>query len=275
MTSDVETKFAETPSRRTTAVAGMNVEAVKSIYKFEMSRAFRTWIQSIVSPVLSTSLYFVVFGAAIGGRITEIDGVSYGSFIVPGLIMLMILTQSVANGSFGIFFPKFLGTIYELLSAPVSSMEIVLCYVGAAATKSLILGVIVLATAGFFVPIRIDHPLWMVFFLVATAVAFSLLGFIIGIVVKAMDQLQTVPLLIIMPLTFLGGVFYPLNVLPEFWQNVSLFNPIVYLISGFRWSFYSVADVNILISLGATIALLVVELIIVAWIFRTGYRLKT
>jgi ABC-2 type transport system permease protein len=253
----------------------MNTQAVKAIYTFEMNRAFRTWIQSILGPVISTSLYFVVFGSAIGSRITEIDGVSYGSFIVPGLIMLMILTQSVANGSFGIYFPKFLGTIYELLSAPVSSMEIVLGYVGAAATKSLILGVIVLLTAGFFVPIRIDHPLWMLFFLVSTTVAFSLLGFIIGILVKGVDQLQMVPLLIITPLTFLGGTFYSLSVLPPFWQAVSLFNPIVYLISGFRWSFYGISDVNIGISLGATVALLVVELAIVAWIFRTGYRLKS
>jgi ABC-2 type transport system permease protein len=252
----------------------MNLEAVRAIYKFEMARAFRTWIQSILSPVISTSLYFVVFGAAIGGRITEVGGVSYGSFIVPGLIMMMILTQSVANGSFGIFFPKFLGTIYELLSAPVSAMEIVIGYVGAAASKSLILGVIVLLTAGFFVPIRVDHPVFMLFFLVSTAVAFSLLGFIIGIVVKGMDQLQTVPLLIIMPLTFLGGVFYPLGVLPEIWQAVSLFNPIVYLISGFRWSFYSVADVDVVISFGMTLVFLLAELLIVAWIFRTGYRIK-
>lgn len=273
MTSDTQTTTQAT-ARPAAAIGMMNTEAVKSIYKFEMNRFFRTWIQSVISPVVSTSLYFVVFGAAIGGRITEIDGVSYGSFIVPGLIMLMILTQSVSNGSFGIFFPKFLGTIYELLSAPVSAMEIVLGYVGAAATKSLILGVIVLATAGFFVPIRIDHPGWMVFFLVSTAVTFSLLGFIIGIVVKAMDQLQTVPLLIIMPLTFLGGVFYPLNVLPPIWQTISLFNPIVYLISGFRWSFYSVADVNMLISVAFTLAFLAAELLIVAWLFRTGYRIK-
>ena len=253
----------------------MNLHAVSAIYRFEMARTRRTLLQSIVSPVLSTSLYFVVFGSAIGSRIPEIDGVAYGSFIVPGLIMLMILTQSVSNGSFGIFFPKFLGTIYELLSAPVSSMEIVLGYVGAAASKSLILGVIVLLTAGFFVPIRIDHPIWMLFFLVATAMAFSMLGFIIGIVVKAMDQLQTVPLLIIMPLTFLGGVFYPLNVLPPIWQTISLFNPIVYLISGFRWAFYSVSDVDVAVSLGATAAFVLVELLIVTWIFRTGYRLKS
>jgi ABC-2 type transport system permease protein len=253
----------------------MNLIAVKSIYTFEMSRYFRTWIQSIISPVISTSLYFVVFGAAIGSRITEIDGVSYGAFIVPGLIMLMIITQSVSNGSFGIFFPKFMGTIYELLSAPVSAMETVVGYVGAAATKSLILGLIVMATAGLFVPMRIDHPVWMLIFLVLTALSFSLLGFIIGIVVKGMDSLQTVPLLIITPLTFLGGTFYSLSVLPEFWQIVSLFNPIVYLISGFRWSFYSIADVDIAISIAATAAFIVAELAIVTWIFRTGYRLKT
>ena len=268
----------EVPSReatRTVAPPTMNLVAVLAIYKFEMNRFFRTWIQSAISPVLSTSLYFVVFGAAIGSRISEIDGVAYGTFIVPGLIMLMILTQSVSNGSFGIFFPKFLGTIYELLSAPVSSLEIVVGYVGAAATKSLILGAVVLLTAGFFVPIRIDHPVWMLFFLVATAVSFSLLGFIIGIVVKAMDQLQAVPLLIIMPLTFLGGVFYPLSVLPPLWQTISLFNPIVYLVSGFRWSFYSTSDVNVVISLGMTLLFLVVELAIVTWIFRTGYRIKS
>ena len=274
MTSEAPVKPAETPARPALDVAAMNLEAVKSIYRFEMARFFRTWMQSVLSPVISTSLYFVVFGAAIGSQIREVENVSYGAFIVPGLIMMMILTQSVANGSFGIFFPKFLGTIYELLSAPVSAMEIVLGYVGAAASKSLVLGVVVLLTAGFFVAIRIDHPLWMLFFLVSTAVAFSLLGFIIGIVVKGMDQLQVVPLLIIMPLTFLGGVFYPLNVLPPFWQTVSLFNPIVYLISGFRWSFYSVADVDMSISIVMTLVLLVVELGIVAWIFRTGYRIK-
>ena len=252
----------------------MNFEAIKAIYKFEMARTFRTPLQSIISPVISTSLYFVVFGAAIGSRITEIEGVSYGAFIVPGLIMLMILTQSVSNGSFGIFFPKFLGTIYELLSAPVSYLEIVVGYVGAAATKSLILGVLVLATAGFFVPLRIDHPLWMLLFLVLTAVTFSLVGFIIGILAKGMEQLQTVPLLIITPLTFLGGTFYSLSVLPPFWQTVSYFNPVVYLISGFRWSFYGVADVNVAVSLGITLAFLAACLVIIAWIFRTGYRLK-
>jgi ABC-2 type transport system permease protein len=252
----------------------MNLEAIKAIYKFEMARTFRTPLQSIISPVISTSLYFVVFGAAIGSRITEIEGVSYGAFIVPGLIMLMILTQSVSNGSFGIFFPKFLGTIYELLSAPVSYLEIVIGYVGAAATKSLILGVLVLATAGFFVPLRIDHPLWMLLFLVLTAVTFSLVGFIIGILAKGMEQLQTVPLLIITPLTFLGGTFYSLSVLPPFWQTISYFNPVVYLISGFRWSFYGIADVNVAISLSITLAFLAACLVIIAWIFRTGYRLK-
>jgi ABC-2 type transport system permease protein len=252
----------------------MNIEAIKAIYKFEMARTFRTPMQSIISPVISTSLYFVVFGAAIGSRITEIEGVSYGAFIVPGLIMLMILTQSVSNGSFGIFFPKFLGTIYELLSAPVSYLEIVIGYVGAAATKSLILGVLVLATAGFFVPLRIDHPLWMLLFLVLTAVTFSLVGFIIGILAKGMEQLQAVPLLIITPLTFLGGTFYSLSVLPPFWQTVSYFNPVVYLISGFRWSFYGIADVNVAVSLGITVAFLAACLVIIAWIFRTGYRLK-
>jgi ABC-2 type transport system permease protein len=252
----------------------MNFEAIKAIYKFEMARTFRTPMQSIISPVIATSLYFIVFGAAIGSRITEIEGVSYGAFIVPGLIMLMILTQSVSNGSFGIFFPKFLGTIYELLSAPVSYLEIVTGYVGAAATKSLILGVLVLATAGFFVPLRIDHPLWMLLFLVLTAVTFSLVGFIIGILAKGMEQLQTVPLLIITPLTFLGGTFYSLSVLPPFWQTVSYFNPVVYLISGFRWSFYGIADVNVAVSLGITLAFLAACLVIIAWIFRTGYRLK-
>ncbi len=253
----------------------MNVEAVKAIYRFEMARTFRTPLQSIVSPVISTSLYFIVFGAAIGTRITEIEGVSYGAFIVPGLIMLMILTQSVSNGSFGIYFPKFLGTIYELLSAPVSSLETVMGYVGAAASKSLILGLLVLATAGFFVPLRIDHPVWMVGFLVLTAVTFSLVGFIIGIWAKGMEQLQTVPLVIITPLTFLGGTFYSLSVLPPFWQAVSLFNPVVYLISLFRWSFYSIADVDVGLSLAMTLGFLVICLALVGWMFRTGYRLKT
>lgn len=253
----------------------MNFEAIKAIYTFEMARTFRTPLQSLISPVISTSLYFVVFGAAIGSRITQIEGVSYGAFILPGLIMLMLLTQSVANGSFGIYFPKFLGTIYELLSAPVSSFETVLGYVGAAATKSLILGLLVLVTAWFFVPIRIDHPVWMVVFLVLTAITFSLVGFIIGIWAKGMEQLQTVPLLIITPLTFLGGTFYSLSVLPPFWQAVSLLNPVVYLISGFRWAFYGIEDVDIRISIAATLGFLAICLGIVSWIFRTGYRLKS
>lgn len=253
----------------------MNFEAIKAIYSFEMARTFRTPLQSLISPVISTSLYFVVFGAAIGSRITEIEGVSYGAFILPGLIMLMILTQSVANGSFGIYFPKFLGTIYELLSAPVSPFETVVGYVGAAATKSIILGLLVLVTAAFFIPIRIDHPFWMMAFLVLTAVTFSLVGFIIGIWAKGMEQLQTVPLLIITPLTFLGGTFYSLSVLPPFWHAVSLFNPVVYLISGFRWAFYGIADVDITISVAATLGFLAICLAIVGWMFRTGYRLKS
>jgi ABC-2 type transport system permease protein len=253
----------------------MNFRAIHAIYSFEMARTWRTLMQSIVSPVLSTSLYFVVFGAAIGSRIQEIDGVAYGAFIVPGLVMLSLLTQSIANASFGIYFPKFTGTIYELLSAPVSAFEIVLGYVGAAATKSIILGVIILLTAGFFVPLRIAHPVWMVAFLVLTAVTFSLFGFIIGIWADGFEKLQVVPLLIVTPLTFLGGSFYSVNMLPPFWQTVSLFNPVVYLVSGFRWSFHEVADVDVGISLGMTVAFLVACLAIVWWIFRTGYRLRT
>jgi ABC-2 type transport system permease protein len=252
----------------------MNLRAVKAIYRFEMARTARTLMQSIVSPVISTSLYFVVFGSAIGSRITEIDGVSYGAFIVPGLIMLTLLTQSVMNASFGIYFPRFVGTIYELLSAPISFFEIVLGYVGAAATKSIILGVIILATAGFFVPLEIQHPVWMVTFLILTAVTFSLLGFIIGIWADGFEKLQIIPLLIITPLTFLGGSFYSINVLPPVWQTISLFNPVVYLVSGFRWSFYGISDVPIGISIGATGAFLVVCLVVIWWIFRTGYRLK-
>ncbi|KAB2873238.1 MAG: ABC transporter permease [Pseudorhodoplanes sp.] len=252
----------------------MNFRAVRAIYVFEMSRTARTLLQSIVSPVLSTSLYFIVFGAAIGSRIPEIEGVSYGAFIVPGLIMLMLLTQSVANASFGIYFPRFTGTIYELLSAPVSAFEIVLGYVGAAATKSLILGLIILATAGLFVPPRIDHPLWMLAFLVLTAVTFSLLGFIIGIWADGFEKLQVIPLLVITPLTFLGGSFYSIDVLPPFWRTVTLFNPVVYLVSGFRWSFYGVADVGVGLSLGMTFVFLAICLAVVWWIFRTGYRLK-
>ena len=253
----------------------MNLRAVRAIYKFEMSRTMRTLGQSIVSPVISTSLYFVVFGAAMGSRITQIEGVAYGMFIVPGLIMLMLLTQSVANASFGIYFPRFTGTIYELLSAPVSFFEIVLGYVGAAASKSIILGLIILATAGLFVPLRIAHPGWMLAFLVLTAVTFSLLGFIIGIWADGFEKLQIVPLLIISPLTFLGGSFYSISVLPPFWQNVTLFNPVVYLISGFRWSFFEVADVSVTVSLGMTALFLVVCLAVVWWIFKTGYRLKS
>jgi ABC-2 type transport system permease protein len=253
----------------------MNVRAAYAIYAFEMARTGRTLLQSIVSPVLSTSLYFVVFGAAIGSRITEIEGVSYGAFIVPGLIMMMLLTQSTANASFGIYFPKFTGTIYELLSAPISYIEIVLGYVGAAATKSIILGLIILATAGLFVPISIAHPVFMVLFLVLTAVTFSLFGFIIGIWADGFEKLQVIPLLLITPLTFLGGSFYSIKVLPPAWQTVSLFNPVVYLVSGFRWSFYGVADVDVGISLAMTALFLALCLAIVWWIFRTGYRLKT
>ena len=253
----------------------MNLRAVGAIYYFEMARTGRTLLQSIVSPVLSTSLYFVVFGAAIGSRITEIEGVSYGAFIVPGLIMMMLLTQSIANASFGIYFPRFTGTIYEILSAPVSPFEIVLGYVGAAATKSIVLGLIILATAAFLVPLRIEHPLWMLAFLVLTAVTFSLFGFIIGIWADGFEKLQVIPLLVITPLTFLGGSFYSTNVLPPFWQTVSLFNPVVYLISGFRWSFFEVADVGVGISLGMTLLFLLLCLTAVWWIFRTGYRLKS
>jgi ABC-2 type transport system permease protein len=253
----------------------MNLQAVRAIYMFEMARTWRTLLQSIVSPVLSTSLYFVVFGAAIGSRITEIDGVSYGAFIVPGLIMLSLLTQSIANASFGIYLPKFTGTIYEILSAPVSVLEIVLSYVGAAATKSVILGLIILATASLFVPLEIAHPLWMLAFLTLTAMTFSLLGFVIGIWADGFEKLQLVPLLIVTPLTFLGGSFYSIDMLPPFWQKVTLFNPVVYLISGFRWSFYGLADVSVALSLGMTMLFMAISLAIVAWIFKTGYRLKT
>jgi ABC-2 type transport system permease protein len=253
----------------------MNLLAVRAIFMFEMSRTARTLMQSIISPVISTSLYFVVFGAAIGSRITEIDGVKYGAFIVPGLIMLMLLTQSIANASFGIYFPRFVGTIYEILSAPVSSLEIALGYVGAAATKSIILGLIILATASLFVPLRIAHPAWMLAFLVLTALSFSLFGFIIGIWADGFEKLQIIPLLVITPLTFLGGSFYSIHVLPPFWQSVTLFNPVVYLISGFRWSFFESADVSISLSLSMTMLFLIVCLGIVWWMFRTGYRLKS
>jgi ABC-2 type transport system permease protein len=252
----------------------MNLRALQAIYVFEMARTGRTLLQSIVSPVISTSLYFVVFGAAIGSRISEIEGVSYGAFIVPGLIMLMLLTQSTSNASFGIYFPRFTGTIYEILSAPVSPLEIVVGYVGAAATKSIILGLIILATSSLFVPIHIAHPFWMLAFLVLTAVTFSLFGFIIGIWADGFEKLQVIPLLIVTPLTFLGGSFYSLSVLPPVWQTVTLFNPVVYLVSGFRWSFYDIADVAPGISLTMTIFFLLLCLAAVWWIFRTGYRIK-
>ena len=253
----------------------MNDEAVRAIYWFEMARWGRTLAQSIVSPVLSTSLYFIVFGAAIGSRISQIDGISYGAFIVPGLVMLLILTESTANASFGIYFPRFTGTIYEILSAPISPFEIVLGYVGAAATKSVILGLIILATASLFVEVHIAHPFWMLAFLVLTAITFSLLGFIIGIWADGFEKLQIVPLLLITPLTFLGGTFYSINMLPPFWQTVTLFNPIVYLISGFRWSFYEISDVNVGVSLMMTVAFMAACMAVIWWIFKTGYRLKT
>ncbi|OOG38128.1 ABC transporter permease [Rhodanobacter sp. C05] len=252
----------------------MNIHAIRAIYRFEMSRTRRTLLQSVVSPVISTSLYFVVFGAAIGSRMTAVNGVSYGAFIVPGLIMLSLLTQSISNASFGIYFPKFVGTIYEILSAPVSSIEIVAGYVGAAASKSIILGLIILATARLFVSFQIEHPLWMLAFLVLTALTFSLFGFIIGIWADNFEKLQLVPLLVVTPLTFLGGSFYSIHMLPPFWQKVTLFNPVVYLISGFRWSFYGASDVGVEISMGMTLVFLALCLAIVWWIFRTGYRLK-
>ena len=252
----------------------MNARAVWAIYSFEMARTGRTLLQSIVSPVISTSLYFVVFGAAIGSRITEIEGIPYGAFIVPGLIMLSLFTQSIFNASFGIYFPKFTGTIYELLSAPVSPFEIVLAYVGAAATKSAVLGLIILATAALFVPLRILHPLEMLAFLILVATTFSLFGFIIGIWANGFEQLQMIPMLVVTPLTFLGGSFYSIDMLPPVWRTITLFNPVVYLISGFRWTFYGSGDVGIGISLAATLGFLLVCLAIVGWMFRTGYRLK-
>jgi ABC-2 type transport system permease protein len=252
----------------------MNLHAIRAIYVFEMARTGRTIWQSIVSPVISTSLYFVVFGAAIGSRITEIDGIAYGAFIVPGLIMLMILTQSTMNASFGIYFPRFVGTIYEHLSAPVSYLELVIGFVGAAATKSIILGLIVLATAGLFVPLSIAHPFWMITFLVLTAVSFSLFGFILGVWADGFEKLQIVPLLIITPLTFLGGTFYSINVLPPAWQTIALFNPIVYLVSGFRWSFFESSDVHLGVSVAMTLLFLALCLGTIAWIFKTGYRIK-
>jgi ABC-2 type transport system permease protein len=252
----------------------MNWRAVWAIYVFEMARTGRTLMQSIIAPVLSTSLYFVVFGAAIGSRFSEVDGVAYGAFIVPGLMMLSLLMESISNASFGIYFPKFTGTIFELLSAPVSAFETVLGYVGAAATKSIILGLIILATAALFVPIRIEHPFWMAAFLLLTSVTFSLFGFIIGIWAEGFEKLQIIPLLIVTPLTFLGGAFYSIDMLPPAWQTVSLFNPVVYLISGFRWSFYELSDVTIGISLTMTLGFLALCLALVWWMFRTGYKLK-
>ena len=256
-------------------MSGFNGHGVWAIYRFEMARAFRTPLQSFLTPVITTSLYFVVFGAAIGSRMSEVGGVPYGAFIVPGLIMLSIFTESIANASFGIYFPKFTGTIYELLSAPVSPLEIVLAYVGAATSKSVLLGLIILATAAFFVPIHILHPVWMAAFLVLTAATFCLFGFVIGIVSQGFEQLQFVPMLVITPLTFLGGAFYSIDMLPQGWRTVSLFNPVVYLVSGFRWAFYGTADVAVGVSLAATLLFFVSCLVAVAWIFRTGYRLKS
>ncbi|MBQ1541687.1 MAG: ABC transporter permease [Caulobacteraceae bacterium] len=252
----------------------MNLHAIRAIYLFELARTWRTLLQSIVSPVLSTSLYFVVFGSAIGSRMAQVDGVSYAAFIVPGLIMLSLLTESISNASFGIYFPRFTGTIYEILSAPISAMEIVAGYVGAAATKSIILGLIILVTARLFVPFEIAHPLWMAAFLVLTAVTFSLFGFIIGVWADGFERLQIVPMLIVTPLTFLGGSFYSISMLPPVWRQITLFNPVVYLVSGFRWSFYGVSDVGVGVSLGMTVAFMAACLAVIAWIFKTGYRLK-
>ncbi len=252
----------------------MNIHGVRAIYHFEMARMWRTLMQSVASPVISTSLYFVVFGSAIGSHMVDIDGISYGAFIVPGMVMLALLTQSISNASFGIYMPRFTGTIYEIHSAPISYVEIVLGYVGAAATKSIILGTIMLVTARLFVPYHIAHPLWMVGFLVLTSVTFSLFGFIIGVWADGFEKLQVIPLMIITPLTFLGGSFYSINMLPPFWRTLTLFNPVVYLVSGFRWSFFSVSDVEVGISLGMTLVFLVLCMIAVRWIFKTGYRLK-
>ena len=253
----------------------MNVHAIRAIYRFEMARTWRTPLQSILSPVLSTALYFIVFGGAIGSRIAEVEGVSYGAFIVPGLILMAMLTQSISNASFAIYFPRFIGTIYEILSAPISPLEIVIGYVGAAATKSIMIGLIILATAAFFVPLRIEHPILMLAFLVLIAVTFSLFGFVIGIWADNFEKLQMIPMLVVAPLTFLGGTFYSINMLPGIWQTISLFNPIVYLVSAFRWSFYSLADVDIAVSVLLALAFLGVCLGVVGWIFKTGYRLKT
>ncbi|MEH6470096.1 MAG: ABC transporter permease [Halopseudomonas sp.] len=253
----------------------MNLYGIRAIYLFEMARAWRTLMQSIASPVLSTSLYFIVFGTAIGSRMGEIDGISYGAFIIPGLVMLSLLSESISNASFGIFFPKFSGTIYEVLSAPVSPFEIVAGYVGAAATKSILLGLLILATARLFVDYTIIHPFWMLAFLVLTGLTFSLFGFMIGIWADDFQKLQVIPMMVITPLTFLGGAFYSINMLPEPWQTLTLFNPVVYLISGFRWAFYGVADVNVAVSLGMTVLFLLLCLAGIGWIFRTGYRIKS
>jgi len=253
----------------------MNVHAIRAIYRFEMARTFRTITQSIASPVLSTSLYFVVFGSAIGSRMGEVGGVSYGAFIIPGLIMLALLNESISNASFGIYLPKWSGTIYELLSAPVSPIEVVIGYVGAAATKSMMLGILILATARIFVPYEIAHPLWMAVFLLLTSVTFSLFGFVIGLWADDFQKLQVIPLMIVTPLTFLGGAFYSINMLPPVWQTITLFNPVVYLISGFRWSFYGIADVNVALSAGMTLGFLALCLAAVYWVFRTGYKLKS
>lgn len=253
----------------------MNLHAIRAIYRFEMARTFRTLAESIAAPVLTTSLYFIVFGAAIGSRMGEVDGVGYGAFIIPGLIMLSLLNESISNASFGIYMPKWAGTIYELLSAPVSWVEVVIGYVGAAATKSLLLGVLILITARFFVAYEIEHPLWMLSFLVLTALSFSLFGFIIGLWANDFQKLQVVPLMVMTPLTFLGGAFYSINMLPPFWQKASLFNPVLYLISGMRWSFYGVSDVNVWVSAGMIIGLLLACLLAVRWIFQTGWRLKS
>ncbi|HSB95319.1 MAG TPA: ABC transporter permease [Spongiibacteraceae bacterium] len=252
----------------------MNMYAIRAIYKFELARTWRTLMQSIASPVISTSLYFVVFGSAIGAHMVSINGVSYGAFIVPGLIMLALLTESISNASFGIFMPKYSGTIYEVLSAPISYVEILLGYVGAAATKSVILGTIILATARLFVPFDIVHPLWMITFLILTSITFSLFGFIIGVWADGFEKLQIVPMLIVTPLTFLGGSFYSISMLPPIWQKITLLNPVVYLISGFRWSFYGVADVNVAVSIGMTLVFMLLCLALIGWIFKTGYRLK-
>jgi ABC-2 type transport system permease protein len=256
-------------------MSGLNVYAIKAIYRFEMARTFRTIVQSIAAPVITTSLYFIVFGAAIGGRMASIDGVTYGAFIVPGLIMLSILTESISNGSFGIYMPKWSGTIYEMLSAPISAFEILLGYVGAAASKSVMLGLIILATARLFVPFHVAHPLWAVAFLVLTSITFSLFGFILGIWADGFEKLSIVPLMVVTPLTFLGGSFYSISMLPAFWGKVALFNPVVYLVSGFRWSFYGVSDVRVGLSLTMTLVFMSACLAVVWWIFRTGWRLKT